>query len=189
MSQVVLVGDSIRMGYEPVVRRELSATVDICSPKDNGGNSANVLEHLDEWIISKKPDLVHLNCGLHDLKRPFDADGNAIPLQQYELNLDTILTRICQETDARLVFATTTPVNQGWHHDNKPFDRFEADVVAYNAVALRLAKSHGVTVNDLYALVEKQGPDSLLLPDGVHYSPEGYEILGLTVAEVIRANL
>jgi hypothetical protein len=67
--RIVLSGDSIRLGYGPRVAERLSGKAIVISPSENGGDIANVLAHLDEWVLRQKPDVVHLNCGLHDLKR------------------------------------------------------------------------------------------------------------------------
>src|SRR5262245_46150553 len=66
--KVVLIGDSIRLGYAPLVAKKLEAKAVVVSPPPNGGDSANVLKNLGEWVLREKPDLVHFNCGLHDLK-------------------------------------------------------------------------------------------------------------------------
>ena len=68
LPKVVLVGDSIRLGYAPLVAKRLEGKARVVSAEANGGDSANVLAHLDEWVIREKPAVVHLNCGLHDLK-------------------------------------------------------------------------------------------------------------------------
>jgi len=46
---VVLVGDSIRLGYAPRVAERLSGKAVVISPAENGGDSANVLAHLSYW--------------------------------------------------------------------------------------------------------------------------------------------
>src|SRR5215213_10037927 len=69
LPKVALVGDSIRLGYGPKVAERLKGRAVVLSLEDNGGDSGNVLAHLEEWILREKPDVVHLNCGLHDLKR------------------------------------------------------------------------------------------------------------------------
>jgi lysophospholipase L1-like esterase len=189
MKTVVLIGDSIRMGYQDVVRRELAGRAEIWSPEQNGGTSQNILAHLDEWCFSRDAGVVHINCGLHDLKKEFGQDRAAIPLAQYETNVRTILTRLQAETGASVVWATTTPVNQAWHHANKSFDRFEADVIAYNATAERVARDLDIPVNDLFAVVQQEGRDGILRPDGVHFSPAGYEILGKRVAGFVAGLL
>ena len=68
LPKVVLVGDSIRMGYAPLVAKRLDGKAIVVSAKPNGEDSGNVLRNLDEWVIKEKPDVVHFNAGLHDLK-------------------------------------------------------------------------------------------------------------------------
>lgn len=186
MKHVVLIGDSIRMGYQRVVRRELDGLVDVWGPEQNGGNSQNVLVHLDSWAITRQPDIIHVNCGLHDIKTPFDSTARAIPLAQYQANVRRILARLRNETQATVIWATTTPVNHAWHHENKDFDRFEADVEAYNAAATAIAVETGCPVDDLYSVIIAAGRDEKLVPDGVHFNGQGYDLLGAAVAGCIK---
>jgi lysophospholipase L1-like esterase len=186
VKQVVLIGDSIRMGYQQIVQSELAGEAEVWGPEENGGTSRNVLAHLDEWVIARQPDVVHLNCGLHDLRREFGAGESAVPLGEYEENVALILRQIQEHTAARLIWATTTPVNEAWHHQNKGFDRFEADVLSYNRCARNVTARLGVEVDDLYAVVTGAGRDLVLVPDGVHFSGAGYTLLGRAVAGYIR---
>jgi len=186
MKTAVLIGDSIRMGYAETVRRELAGAAEVWDPDANGGTSENVLAHLDEWVISRDPDLVHVNCGLHDLRREFGAATAAVPLAEYTANVRSILAAIKDKTGATVIWAATTPVNEQWHHENKPFDRFEADVAAYNAAAAGVAEELGVPIDDLFAAMEQVGGDKCLRPDGVHFTAEGYARLGEAVAACIR---
>jgi lysophospholipase L1-like esterase len=186
MKRVILVGDSIRMGYQELVRAQLEGWADVWGPEQNGGTSENVLAHLDEWAITRRPDVLHINCGLHDLRKEFGQDAAAVPLPAYTDNLRTIMTRVKTETDAIVIWALTTPVNQEWHRKTKGFDRFEADVAAYNAAAADIAQELDIVVNDLVATVTSAGRDDLLLPDGVHFKPQGYAFLGKAVADQIK---
>jgi lysophospholipase L1-like esterase len=188
MKKVVLIGDSIRMGYQPFVVGELKDLVEVWGPAENGGPSRRIVEHLDDWVVRSGADVIHLNCGLHDLRREFGAD-TACPLADYRRNVETILRAALERSRAAVIWATTTPVNQAWHHARKGFDRFEADVDAFNCAALAVAQSLGVEVNDLNALVAREGRDTLLTPDGVHFTPDGYRKLGAAVAEAIRRRL
>ncbi len=133
---VVLVGDSIRLGYAPVVAEKLKDAAEIVSTPENGGDSANVLKHLDEWVIRRHPDVVHFNAGLHDLKTDRKTGEKQVNLDEYQRNLAAIVRRLERETSARLVFATTTPIVDE-RHKARPgtFDRTEADVLAYNRAA------------------------------------------------------
>lgn len=185
MKTVLLIGDSIRAGYQETVRKGLADWADVWGPEQNGGTTENVLSHLDEWALARRPDVVHINCGLHDLRKEFGRDTAAVALSRYADNVRSILTRVRAETEASVIWALTTPVNQEWHHKNKPFDRLEADVVAYNTVAASIARELEIVVNDLFAAVMSAGRDDLLLPDGVHFQPKGYALLGRRVADCI----
>jgi lysophospholipase L1-like esterase len=189
MKSVILIGDSIRMGYAPTVTRRLDGQAHFWAPRENGGTSANVLAHLDEWVLSRSPDILHLNCGLHDLKTEFGASTQNIPLDQYEANLRRIVERIAQRGTIQLIWASTTPVNEVWHHQNKPFDRSEDDVRAYNQAALGIVTAYGLPVNDLYQVMMDAGRDRYLTQDGVHFKPAGYTLLGQAAADAIRAYL
>ena len=186
MKTLILTGDSIRMGYQKTVEQQLKDVAEIWAPEENGGDSANVLAHLNDWIISRQPDIVHVNCGLHDLKKEFNTSTAQVPLNQYEDNVRQIMSRLKAETQSLVIWASTTPVDEKLHHENKPFDRFDADVAAYNAVASRIASETGVSINDLYKAMSDAGASGYLQKDGVHFTPEGYELLGRTVADFIR---
>jgi hypothetical protein len=136
LPKVVLIGDSIRLGYAPVVSRMLAGRAVVVSPEPNGGDSANVLANLEAWVLRENPDVVHLNCGLHDLKVSKKTKQHQVGIKEYETNLKQIIARIQKETRATLVFANTTPIIDDRHaRRGADFDRFEADVAGYNAVA------------------------------------------------------
>ncbi|MCY3668686.1 MAG: SGNH/GDSL hydrolase family protein [Gemmatimonadetes bacterium] len=185
---IVLIGDSIRMGYQDHVASELAGRAEVWVPEENGGDSRNVLAHLDQWVFARQPDLVHVNCGLHDLKRAFGA-ASEVPLAEYEGNVRQILQRLQRELNGAVVWATTTPVDENWHHQNKGFDRLEADVEAYNAAASAVAVDLGVPIDDLFAVVEREGKARLLIQDGVHFTEEGSQLLGRVVAECVWGHL
>ena len=182
MQQVILIGDSIRMGYQETVCQQLADVAQIWGPGQNGGDSANVRAHLDEWALNRPAAVLHLNCGLHDIKKPFDTGCAQVALDQYEDNLRDIFSRLRDSGRARVVWATTTPVDEDLHHRNKGFDRFEADVKAYNSAAVALAAEFELQVDDLHHTMTEAGPAAHLTPDGVHFTPAGSQLLGGAVA-------
>ncbi len=186
---VVLVGDSIRMGYQASVTAALADVADVWASEANGGDSRHVLTHLDEWVLARKAQIVHVNCGLHDLKKDFAAGEAQVPLAEYAQNVRAILRRLQREMDAVIIWAATTPVDEKRHHQNKGFDRFEADVDAYNAAAIEVAGELDVEVDDLFAVIENAGKGDLLTADGVHFTQEGSTLLGNAVAACLRAVL
>jgi len=189
MPQVLLIGDSIRMSYTKTVQDELAGVATVDSPAVNGSTSRRVLELLDGWLVDAKPQIAHVNAGLHDLAIDPEAKGRPrVELEEYEQNVRKIVQRL-RAAGAKVIWALTTPVNGQWHHARKGFDRWEKDVDAYNAVARRVCTELNVPITDLFKLVQDRGPDSMLLEDGVHFKPEACRELGKAVAAHIRRHL
>jgi lysophospholipase L1-like esterase len=188
LPKVVLIGDSIRLGYAPFVAKLLAGKATVVSPKPNGEDSANVLKNLDEWVIKEKPDVVHLNAGLHDLK--LTGTKYQVPIADYQNNLRAILEAIRTKTSAKVIFATSTPIIDTLHAQRKAgFDRVESDVQRYNVAALAIMKEAGVPTSDLHRLVEDAGKERVMAGDGTHYSDAGYEMLAGAVTKSILALL
>jgi len=187
--KVLLAGDSISMGYGPLVKARLDGVCEATNLPANSGTSANLLAHVDEWLIRPDFGVIHLNCGLHDLGRERDAAGPRVSPEQYEANLREIFRRLKQETRSLLAWATITPVIDERHAARKGFDRFEKDVRAYNAAALRVAQEAGLPVNDLHRVVETAGPEGCIGPDGVHMSDAGNAALTDAVAAFVTGLL
>lgn len=186
MEEVILIGDSIRMGYQSFVQKELQGWAQVWGPEENGGTSENVLNHLEEWVLLRRAGIIHVNAGLHDLRRALDATENAIPLEEYRHHVELVLRTVRDETGARLIWATTTPVNSELHRGSKGFQRLETNVAAYNEAATEICDRLGVEINDLFEVVSESGRDRLLTADGVHFTDEGYALLGKAVAGFIR---
>ncbi len=186
LPSIVLVGDSIRLGYAPAVAARLSGRAVVISTPENGGDSTSVLAHLDEWVLRQKPDVVHLNCGLHDLKRGKLDGHHQVEIDRYVDNLRRIVARIRAATDAALVFADTTPILDERHaRRGVEFDRTEADVRRYNAAAAVAMGELGVPVHDLHWVVEHGGTESMLGADGTHYTPAGFDRLAEAVSDCV----
>ncbi len=191
MKQVVLIGDSIRMAYQATVAGELADVATVWGPDENCGTSQRTRERLREWVLDRKPDLVHYNNGLHDLARDPNEDGVCdrprVGGNDYLENLRHSIGAIV-DCGAKVIFALTTPVNEQWHR-RKGFDRLESDVENYNRIASALMKEMGVPVNDLHAFVTATGRDEMLKDDGVHYDEANSAVIGREVARVIREHL
>lgn len=190
LKQVMLIGDSIRIGYEDNVRREMEAYADIISDEDNGGNSRNVRGHIADWVEGRQLDVVHVNAGLHDLRRPFDTGTPVVPLDEYRENVTAISRTVREKTNARLIWATTTPIDEEkhtvCHTEIGDFLRLAADIPLYNEVLLDLSKTLIFEINDLYKVVTDAGLDTVVTPDGAHFTDEGCAMLGKAVAEAVK---
>jgi hypothetical protein len=177
LPRVLLIGDSISIGYTEPVRSELEGKANVHRIPENGEATLSIAK-LDKWLGTGHWDVIHFNFGLHDLKF-MDTGLRQVPLSDYEGNLRQIVGRL-KRTGAKLIFATTTPVPNT--KVNPP--RLSADVVEYNATARRVMEQSGVAVDDLYSLIYPRESE-LQLPANVHYTTEGYKVLGHQVAEYI----
>lgn len=186
--KVLIIGDSISMGYTPCASKLLAGRCEVARNEGNAGDSRNVVSKLDEWLAAcADAELVHFNCGLHDLKTERDSDLHQVPLSQYKQNLAEIADRL-GGVGKTIVWATSTPVIYE-RHLSKGFDRRQEDVDAYNTAALEIVNSAGFAVNDLHAAILQAGSEKCLSSDGVHMTDQGYEILGQAVASEISRHL
>ncbi len=188
MERILIIGDSISIGYTPPVADALAGEAEVVHNPGNGGDSANVLANLPDYLdAAGGAGVVLLNCGLHDIKREFGSDRRQVPLKDYRMNLAEIVSQIKYRT-LPLLWATTTPVIHARHHATKGFDRFEKDVEAYNAAAAEIAAAAEVPVCDLNAAVEAAGRESCIGDDGVHMTDEGNRVLAAKVVQCLRSH-
>ncbi len=193
LPRVLLIGDSISIGYTVPVRALLKGKANVHRPRTNCGPTTRGLAQIDAWLETggkdKKWDVIHFNWGLHDLKYINDKGGlvdvdkgkQQVPIDQYEANLRKLVKRL-KKTGATLIWCSTTPVPKGAK------GRVVGDSVKYNAAAARVMKAEGVATNDLYTFAyERQ--DKIMRKANVHFTPEGSKVLGKRVVEVISPNL
>jgi lysophospholipase L1-like esterase len=184
---VLLIGDSIAQGYAPAAAEALRDVARVELIPENGGDSANVASKLGEWLGSTAWDVIHFNCGLHDMKYDLEMGLHQVSLRRFEENVYTIVMRLQSDTRARLVWATITPVVEERHNEaGRDFRRFERDVALYNETALRVMREAGVEVDDLHAFVVERGVEQMVSEDGVHMTPEGSRVLGREVGRYVE---
>lgn len=181
LPRVLLIGDSISIGYTLPVRELLKGQANVHRIPENGGNTNNGTNKLTAWLGAGKWEVIHFNWGLHDLR--LNEGQVAVSLAQYEANLRTLVKQL-KATGAKLIWCSTTPVPEG--ELNPP--RKTTDVIAYNEVAARVMKENGIVTNDLYAFASPLSRD-IQLPANVHYKPEGYTRLAAQVAATIKKAL
>ncbi len=176
LPRVLLIGDSISIGYTVAVREALAGKANVHRPAANCGPTIRGLEAIDSWIGDGKWDVIHFNWGLHDLK--YMGDKQQVPLPEYEKNMTTLVERL-KKTGAKLIWCATTPVPEGC---SPP--RTDADVMAYNAVAAKIMKANDISTDDLYAFALPKLKE-IQRPANVHFSPEGSKVLAGQVAKTI----
>lgn len=182
LPRVLLIGDSISMGYTLPVRKLLEGVANVHRIPQNGGPTKNGVANIEKWIGTGKWDVIHFNWGIHDLK--FMPDGKRqVEPADYEANLRKLVIRL-KQTGAKLIWATTTPIPKGPLIPPREF----GEVAEYNAIAVKVMKDEGVTINDLNAWIKPKLAE-MQKPQDVHYHDAGSDYLAQKVAQEIKAAL
>ena len=197
LPRVLLIGDSISMGYTVPVRERLKGRANVHRPTTNSGATSRGVADLDKWLTdantggtsARKWDVIHFNFGLHDLKYVDDREQitdvakgkQLVPLADYEKNLRTLAERL-KGTGAALVWCSTTPVPEG------STGRVAGDEVKYNEVAARVMKENGIPTNDLHAFARGRLAE-IQRPANVHFTDPGSAALADQVAAAVEKAL
>ncbi len=179
MKNVLLLGDSIRMLYQPVVKEKLEGRANIYGPAENGRWSGYTLNSLRFWLPQlPTPDIVHWNNGLWDMGDDYQEGRHFYPPELYEetcRRMFKILRQVTKNPSLPIIVATTTPVN-----NSKP-----SDTPLYNEILCRVAKENGAYINDLYTAINADR-DANIGPDHIHLSKAGVEIASNLVVSAIE---
>lgn len=196
LPNVLILGDSISIGYTRKVRQLLADKANVFRPHSDDGKKAENcqgtslgIRRIDDWLEGQKWDVIHFNWGLHDLKRVKEAgssknstspdDPYQATVPQYSKNLNLLVGKL-KATGAKLIFATTTPVVP----ESKGPLREAGGPRRYNAAALEIMKANDIMVNDLFALC-KDNLHKIQLPKNVHFKSKGKLLQARSVAAKI----
>lgn len=184
--KVHLVGDSIRINAESCASARLDG-LRVVPPKEHCASSRDLRANLERWVPANRGDIVHLNCGLHDIRHDPDAVGPVCLLDACAANQRDIFAALAR-AQCRVIGAasTSTPVDGQWHNIRKFSRRYLADVIACNDTCLCVAGAFGFQVSVLYGQITDAGTLDLLLPDGVHVDAAGNALVGCLIEEAIR---
>lgn len=190
LPNVLIIGDSISIGYTVEVRKLLKNKADVYRIKTNGRNSKYGLQNLDKWIGKQHWDVIHFNWGLWDVcyRNPKSkAQGHrdkengtltAIP-KEYRANLEAIVKRLVK-TKAKLIWAETTPV------PDHELGRKVGDSAKYNLIASDIMLANKVEINKLHSYALENIKNIQKGRGDVHFTKEGYRYLAQKVAEEIE---
>ncbi|WP_345684360.1 SGNH/GDSL hydrolase family protein [Novipirellula caenicola] len=193
LPNVLLIGDSISIGYTIDVRKRLAGKADVFRIPSNGKYAAFGCENLDQWLGQRKWDVIHFNWGLWDIcyrnpqsktqghRDKVNGTLTATP-DQYRQNLQQAVARL-KQTDATLIWCATTPVPE------LEAGRKVGDEIKYNLIAESIMKKNGIRINDLHTHALQKLPEIQKQPGDVHFTPAGYAFLAEKVALDIASAL
>ena len=119
LPSILLLGDSIRVSYQPFVAEYLDGKAEVVGPADNCQYSLYTLSSLNRWFgVLGEPDVVHWNNGIHDAghnpgRSPVHPDR---PFRETEWSWRNEEIDRYNETALKLMSAEGVPVNDltGW---------------------------------------------------------------------------
>ena len=201
MKNLLLLGDSIRMGYDSFVQEKLKGRMNVFFAEENGRFAQYTYRALSDWkglLALPEIDVVHWNNGLWDVLHlncnssgcDGEAEGETIspenvpadlqfdkdpltPPEVYRYMIGRVLTRIHQLfPGAEVIFATSTPVIE---EQATWAYRSNTEIESYNQIAREVLIPRGVRINELgkFAAANCQH----LHRDWVHYNDEGSSLL------------
>ena len=189
LPHVLLIGDSISIGYMVPARDQLKGIANVWRPPTNCGPTTKGVEALDSWLGDRKWDVIHFNFGLHDLKYMGPNNQNLadpkaktshqqVPIDEYAANLRKIATRL-KKTGATVIWRETTPTPEGAK------GRVPGDSKRYNEAAAKVMEEiGGIQTDAMYDFAAKHAEQ---LKANVHYSKAGSAKLAEHVAASVKA--
>lgn len=205
LPNVLILGDSISIGYTPFVKEMLAGKANVYRPTLENGEPENCegttkgVKNIERWLSitevgnsGSQWDIIHFNFGLHDIKHVDPVTGEnsnnlkdplQADLKKYKKNLEIIVEKL-KLSEARLIFGTTTPypgyVEGVLRDPGMP--------LKYNRAAIKIMNHQNIVINDLYNFMLPR-MNELQLPKNVHFKPEGYQALAQKVVERINETL
>ena len=171
LPNVLIYGDSISIHFTQPLREKLKDKANVYRMFSNGLHSGAFLPKMkrmhdtmrsadldDPWKF--KWDVIHFNVGLHDLKylkgKKLDIENGTqvTSIEAYQNNLGDIVEYLNQlAPEAKLIFATTTPVPEG------AAGRIPGDAQKYNDAAQAVLEKHpAIAINDLFDKADRTKP-------------------------------
>lgn len=213
MKKILLLGDSIRMGYCGAVRELLKGKAEVFFSNDNGRFLQYTLRALSDWKSAEKwpddIDTVHWNNGLWDILHlntvQTEADGEdagktminpaaagskliydkdpLTPPDMYEYMLKRVQRRIRQLFPRAEIVFATT--TPVIEEKASWAYRSNKEIEAYNEIARKILPPLGVKINELGEYAKKHC-HIICNRDWVHYNDEGSLLLAQEIIDYLK---
>ena len=163
LPRVLILGDVIYQQPAAEVNKLLKGTAKVVFAKIQPGeirNSETILMEFDRLVGDGNWDVIHFNIGLGDLVYcapemndfrllPKHAGGvRATSADQYRVNLDELVKKL-KSTNAKLIWASTTPIRHSTTGVFEPGSEIE-----YNAIAARIMQENEIAINDMHSFIK-----------------------------------
>jgi acyl-CoA thioesterase-1 len=148
--------------------RPASSLANLCV---SGATSNDLIRDQLDRGIKENPQLVTVGIGINDI-------GHGVPLEQFAGNLDLILRRLRNETQAVIVVTNIPDVSSSPRVPQSMRQQSQQSIEQFNLRLAQIATVNGATVFDVYTLTHEELPKhpEYFSSDGFHPSDAGYEL-------------
>ncbi len=165
--RVLLIGDSIVRDYYPEVEKHLARKAFVARLSTSRFISDPVLlKEIESVLEGTKFDVIHFNNGMHGWQHSEAEYRKAFP--------KLIKTIRAHAPEARLIWATTTPLRDGkgvTYDTNAQYS--DERIAARNAIAAEFVTAQKIPIDDLNAAMRGH-PE--YHSDNVHFNSQGIQI-------------
>ena len=185
LPNVLIIGDSISMGYTYDVRKKLEDKANVYRIPENGRDTIYGKRMIQTWTSVRKWDVIHFNWGLWDTLHRMPVGGDKkgkifSTHEEYKENLEKLIP-FMKATKAKLIWCNTTPIPDGKINWDK------GDSFKYNKIAKKIMEDNGIQINDLYSYAIKN-IENIQISKDVHFTSDGSEYLADKVSvEILKA--
>jgi len=173
LPRVIIVGDSVSLGYTLRVRDAMASTANIHRAPTNTGPTTTGLAKMDYWLNGEKWDVIMFNFAIHDAWAS---------TTRYHDNLSEIVRRLkLTNPTSTLVWARTTPF---------VIANLTPQLTApmMNQVSDAIMTSNNIAMIDLYSPIVGHELD-YQLADKTHYNEYGKAALAAAVVQGLNSVL
>lgn len=176
--RVLLIGDSIVMGYGPNAAELLKDQVSLAwAGTSRFPEDPVYLEEIKLVLRTTRFDAIHFNNGLH---------GWDYSEARYATHLERMVRELmAYSPDSKWMLATSTPMRV--REQVEQLDDRNERVIERNCLMNDLAQKLNLPLTDLYAAMVDH--PEYYVSDGVHYNESGQKAQGKVVADAIRHRL
>jgi lysophospholipase L1-like esterase len=176
--------------------RELPGqSVKVINAGVGGNTSREGLLRIDADVLIHRPDLVLVEFGGNDATY---EEHRHVNHEEYWDNLELLRRKIIDESKARMVLLTFTPVINAWHACCQ-YEYYlsrggqDAFIETYRVITRAFAREKGVPLIPIDLALRQAmsagGNEKVILPDGVHLTADGNDVVARTVFEGLQTVL
>ncbi|AQP53572.1 hypothetical protein CBF34_00475 [Vagococcus penaei] len=183
MSKLILFGDSITAGYmggeitlilNQHIKRYLP-NLEVINAGLPGDTTRGAVGRVGDHVVRYNPDVVTVFFGANDV-----ADHSGINNQEYRQNLVYLINTIGAD---KMVLVGPPFMRRLLNESDRPYRRINE----YNGIAKELAILNRIPFVDLFSVMQGESePEVLWQADGLHFSKQGYLLLGRLLAEELK---